>query len=185
LSFGSNEKDPVDEMKSLRKAADQGDVEAQYSLGVCYIKGKGVGRNLSEAIEWFSKAAEQGHAKAQTYLGMSNLSGVGVKTNPVEAVKWLNKASEQGETIAQMALAGCYADGNGITQNLIEAYKWAAIALAGDFFLSEGTADGFKIAKECSALLEKQMTSEQIAQAKQMAANFKPRSTANNSTFKP
>ena len=42
------------------KAAEQGDAEAQYNLGVMYENGQGVDVNYKKAIEWYEKAAEQG-----------------------------------------------------------------------------------------------------------------------------
>lgn len=50
------------------KAARQGDAEAQYNLGVCYRKGYGVEKDLTEAVKWLRKAADQGFAEAQDML---------------------------------------------------------------------------------------------------------------------
>ena len=46
-----------------RKAAEQGDADAQFNLGVMYAKGVGVPKDASQAVTWFRKAAEQGHAR--------------------------------------------------------------------------------------------------------------------------
>lgn len=43
-----------------RKAAEQGNSEAQYNLGVMYHYGQGVPQNQSVAKEWFSKACHNG-----------------------------------------------------------------------------------------------------------------------------
>ncbi len=53
-----------------RRAAAQGDVDAQNSLGLLYYTGKGVRRDHSEAKRWFQQAADQGHADAQNNIGM-------------------------------------------------------------------------------------------------------------------
>ncbi|MBQ2629204.1 MAG: sel1 repeat family protein, partial [Kiritimatiellae bacterium] len=39
-----------------RKAAEAGDAEAMYKLGLCYKEGKGVKKNGSEAANWFLKS---------------------------------------------------------------------------------------------------------------------------------
>ena len=52
-----------------RKAAGQGDAEAQYSLGWMYEQGKGVSQDYSEAAKWYREAAVQGDAEAQNNLG--------------------------------------------------------------------------------------------------------------------
>ena len=55
-------------VKWLRKGAEQGNAAAQYCLGQCYYRGKGVRKNYDEAIKWFRMAAEQGYNDAQTRL---------------------------------------------------------------------------------------------------------------------
>jgi len=43
-----------------RKAAEQGSSEAQYNLGVMYLKGQGVRQSKIVAKEWFKKACANG-----------------------------------------------------------------------------------------------------------------------------
>ena len=50
------------------KAAEHGNVVAQYNLGVCYYYGEGVNQDYSKAYALFTKAAEQGYAEAQDAL---------------------------------------------------------------------------------------------------------------------
>jgi TPR repeat protein len=57
--------DPVEAVRLLRRATEQGNAEAQYRLGVCYYNGKGVEQDYIEAIKWIRKAAEQNYAPAQ------------------------------------------------------------------------------------------------------------------------
>ena len=117
LSFAAN----IDELK---KAAEQGDAQAQYNLGICYANGNGVEKNFSEAVKWWRKAAEQGVALAQGNLGACYNLGYGVEKNPTEAVKWCRKAAEQGIAEAQFCLGACYALGDGVEKNPTEAVKW-------------------------------------------------------------
>ena len=49
-------------------AAEQGDVDAQYNLGLMYANGQGVSQDHKEAIKWHKLAAEQGNALAQGEL---------------------------------------------------------------------------------------------------------------------
>jgi TPR repeat protein len=51
-------------VKWLRKAADQGDADAQYLMGTKYTLDRGVARSDTEAAKWYKKAADQGHEKA-------------------------------------------------------------------------------------------------------------------------
>jgi TPR repeat protein len=50
------------------KAAEQGNVKAQYNLGVMYDTGAGVPRSHTQAVAWYSKAADQGDADAKRAL---------------------------------------------------------------------------------------------------------------------
>lgn len=47
-----------------RKAAEQGDAQAQYNLGLCYYLGDGLPHLQSEGEAWLKKAAEQGYQPA-------------------------------------------------------------------------------------------------------------------------
>ena len=108
-----------------RKAAEQGNALAQYSLGVMYANGPrfvclyrcGVARDDAEAVAWYRKAAEQGNADAQNNLGSMYATGRGVRRNDVEAVAWYRKAAEQGNALAQQNLERMSADGRGIPRD--------------------------------------------------------------------
>ena len=55
-------------VKLYREAAEQGDANAQYNLGMCYEYGQGVEQSYSEAAKLFRKAAEQGLDEAKQAL---------------------------------------------------------------------------------------------------------------------
>jgi hypothetical protein len=73
-----------------RKAADQGNANAQYNLGVAYDNGEGVLKDEAEAVRWYRKAAEQGNSLAQYNLAGAYINGEGVPKNEAEAYFWLN-----------------------------------------------------------------------------------------------
>ncbi len=54
--------DHVEAAKWWRKAAEQGDANAQCSLGMAYDNGTGVPKDSAKAVNWVRKAAEQGSA---------------------------------------------------------------------------------------------------------------------------
>ncbi|NOZ53254.1 MAG: sel1 repeat family protein [Gammaproteobacteria bacterium] len=70
--------------------------EAQYALGLMYIDGKDVDKDVNTAAQWFLKAARQDHLEAQYRLGEMYKNGVGVKSNSQEAKLWLSKAANGG-----------------------------------------------------------------------------------------
>jgi len=55
----------------FRKAAQQGDVYAQYNLAVMLLKGQGTPQDSEATFRWCRIAAEQGLAEAQARLGDS------------------------------------------------------------------------------------------------------------------
>ena len=59
------------------RAAEAGDADAQYRLGVMYEFGLEVPQDEAEAVAWYRLAAEQGHATAQYDLGFSYANGLG------------------------------------------------------------------------------------------------------------
>ena len=55
-------------MRWYRKAAEQGNDDAQYELGRAYYYGNGVEEDDAEAVKWYKKAAEQGNSDAADML---------------------------------------------------------------------------------------------------------------------
>ena len=123
LSFDRKCKEKVAAIE-CRKAAEQGDADAQYKLGKRYEDGNGVESNEVAAVKWYRKAAEQGDATAQYELGRRYATGKGVETNKAEAAKWTRKAAEQGHVDAQYFTGMNYKFGNGVVQDNDEAEKW-------------------------------------------------------------
>ena len=57
----------------FRKAADQGNADAQDNLGMLYENGRGVPKDLDKAAELYKKAADQGNQHA--IVNLTRLSG--------------------------------------------------------------------------------------------------------------
>ena len=53
-------KDAIEGVKWFRMAAEQGNSEGQYNLGVCYAKGCGVAKDNVTAYKWINLAAGSG-----------------------------------------------------------------------------------------------------------------------------
>lgn len=83
----------------LHKLAEDGDVEAQYQLGLrlenslhggAADRREAVGR---EAVEWFERAASSGHLMAMKSLAQIYVTGLdGVPPDPQKALYWQQKA---------------------------------------------------------------------------------------------
>lgn len=113
---------------SVVEAAESGDPEAQFRVGMAHATGRGRPRDDAAAAEWFARAALGGHARGQAYYGISLYRGIGGAADRAEAVKWLAKAAEAGEREAQSALGIAYYEGGGVEVNYLEAEKWWRLA---------------------------------------------------------
>ena len=109
-------------------AAEQGDAEAQFNLGVMYRDREGVPQDEAEAVRWFRLAAEQGLAVGQSNLGLMYAEGRGVPQDDAEAARWSRLAAEQGHASAQFNLGLMYATGRGVPQDDAEAVRWSRLA---------------------------------------------------------
>ena len=90
--------------EATQSIAEEGNAEAQYTLGEMYRRGQGVAQDYSEAARWWRAAAEQGHADAQYNLGVMYVNGDGVTQDYSESVRWFRSAAEQGDATAQFNL---------------------------------------------------------------------------------
>lgn len=118
------EKDYATAFRLFKPLAEQGNAEAQASLGLMYGLGQGVNKDFVEAFKWYRSAAEQGNSWAQANLGFAYVNGLGTKKDDKEAAKWLRSAALQGGTRAQEVLGAMYNQGRGVPQGHKEAVEW-------------------------------------------------------------
>lgn len=175
LENGTTREDGVKAFKYLRQAASQGHTEAQYQLSVCYDRGIGVRRNITEAAKWCQMAAFGGHAKAQSEIGYCYEYGQGVVRNIKEAVSWYEMASAQGNIEAKNNLAFCYQKGRGVHKDVKEAIRLYGEAAAGGHASAQYNlgycywyGEGVKIDKSRAIELFKQSADNGNAKAAQM-----------------
>ena len=80
-----------------KKAADTGNVEAQYYVATLYEQGATGTSDYGTAAQWYQKAAEQGHRQAAMNLGRLYDQGLGVPQDSQLAFSWMTKASGLGQ----------------------------------------------------------------------------------------
>lgn len=128
---GGNKKTGI---KWLRLAADSGDSNAQFYLGLCYVMGYGVEEDEEKAIKWLRRAAESGNVKMQLFFGKYLLDD-----HTKKATLWLTKAADAGDAMAQFLLAMCYMDGEGVEEDedkgMVLLYKAAKCGSASATFM--------------------------------------------------
>jgi hypothetical protein len=84
-------------LEELRKAAEQGDTNAQFALGSRYATGEDVPQDYAQAAQWFNSAAEKGHVVAQATLAAYYWSGLGVPKDITKAYFWSILARAGGD----------------------------------------------------------------------------------------
>jgi uncharacterized protein len=119
----------------LERAAQKGDADAQFWLGVAYEQGSFETINYREALNWLQKSARQGHPDAQNSLGQMYEDGEGVKQNYAMAAKWYRKAAEHvpnlgGAGQGRNNLGLLYLQGFGVPKDYVQAYFWFGLANA-------------------------------------------------------
>lgn len=116
-----------------KKAAEQGHVEAQYNVAVCYYNGDGTVTNYSEAAYWFEKSADNGKIKALTGLGLCYIK----KEDYEKAFRCFERAADEGDAEATGHLGYCYyrgfIEGFYLPRNPMKALElWRKAAEMGD-----------------------------------------------------
>ena len=78
----------------IRLKAYKGDPEAQFLMGMYYIKGEGVDSNPEIGVHWLRLSAMQDFRPAQRQLAECYSQGIGVDVNEKAAEYWYQKAEE-------------------------------------------------------------------------------------------
>ena len=104
------------------EAANRGNSQAQYQVGIMYARGQGVENDPKNALYWYRKAAEQDNADALFTLGDTYRFGeLGVSKNTAEAFDFYLKAANLGHAKAMSSLAYIYEK---ISGDKYEAAQW-------------------------------------------------------------
>lgn len=117
------------------------------------------------AIAELEPLAEQGNARAQYFIGTLYHYGYGMPRDPSKAAEWFQRAAVQGHTQSQYLLGLAYQKGEGVARDAVAAHMWLSVFAA--------TTDSYRdslYAKKAVRELEKNMKEEDVARAKQMAA---------------
>ena len=117
--------------RQFRLAADQGDVQAQYWVGMMEAQGVGTERNIERAACWIAAAAEQGQALSISLLGLMRIQHIGLPKNSNEGVRLIRKAAEQGMPKARYRLGYMYLKGNHLPPDAQQACIWFLLAYKG------------------------------------------------------
>ena len=104
-------------------AADRGDAESAYHLGVVYAEGRGVPQDPQRAFELLSRASDGGSRDATFALAQLYSAGIGVERDADRALELLNKAADAGQVVALFHLGMLHAEGRGVPQDPKRAFE--------------------------------------------------------------
>ena len=112
-----------------RKAADQGNPNAQFNLANAYYNGRIVRTDLLKAAKWYQRAAISGVPEAQLNLGFMYSRGKGVPKNYEVATLWYEAAAKRGNIKAQSNLGYRYCIGAGVQISFAQCAYWVKQAM--------------------------------------------------------
>ncbi len=120
------------EFRWFESAANQGDREALYRLGLFHERGIKTDPDPAMARHWYARAADLGHVLAQFRLASLFWEGVGGPVDSEGAARWFRAAAEQGMALAQFNLAVILDQGLASGADAVEAARfYEAAVLAG------------------------------------------------------
>lgn len=108
----------------LESAAQHGDADAAYQLGLLYLDVKNPEINNNEAARWLTYAMNHGVIFAKNELANLYLTGRGVEKNAAMALKLYQEGAAAGDDTAIYNLGLLYETGSGIKQNYALAAKY-------------------------------------------------------------
>ncbi|MDH3689087.1 MAG: SEL1-like repeat protein [Gammaproteobacteria bacterium] len=120
-------------LREFETLAVQGNVDAQFKLGLMYARAPGMPQNYHQALKWFRIAAEQGHASASLWLrlGQEHLAD-GVRAyyggDYETALSKFKPLAEQGNAMAQCLLGAMQHNGEGVPPNFQKGLRWLRLA---------------------------------------------------------
>ena len=154
--------------QAARTQAEQGNADAQFTLGVSCSTGNGHAQDLPQAAQWYRMAADQNHALAQFNLGLMFAGGQGVPTDYTAALHWINLAATSGDPGAQFFLGNrCHRasfdrKAANPAQLRAESYRWFSLA----------AAQGYKDSAAHCERLTINMSRAEVAEANERVAKY-------------
>ena len=108
-----------------------GNSEAQYALATMFKEGRGVPKDLNEAMRLMGQASVAGNLDAMVEYAIAQFNGTGIAKNEAAAAQLFLIAARRGSPIAQDRLARILMAGRGMPADATEAIKWHIVAKAG------------------------------------------------------
>jgi len=183
------------------KAANRGDVEAEYISGAMYQVGRGTTRDIPKSFHMLYGAAQKGKSTAESeqLIAQAFLLGTVIPKNIEKAIDWYSRASEKGNAEAQNELGFIYFSGREVEQDYKKTAKYfrqaallnhavaqynlgityyAGFGEENDLiksyaWLSLAASNGHQGAREILTNIEVSLTEEEITEAQTLSLELK------------
>lgn len=122
-------------LQKWKPLAENGNPEAQASIGNMHFQGKGLTKDVSEALRWWKKAAENGDSNLQQELGHDYYFGEkskGINRDFTDAAKWFQKGK------IKVALGSMFLEGLGVEKNVKEGKRLIEEGAKDNSFIKNG-----------------------------------------------
>lgn len=116
------EKDSIQAVAWLERAAANGFSDAYHNLGMMYKDGScGVRQDFDKAYSLFMKGAENGSTTCEYDAGFMLYKGLGCQQDYIKSVELFSKAAEADHSPSLYMLGLCYRNGYGVEQDTTRA----------------------------------------------------------------
>ena len=130
-----------------KKAAELGNKDGMYNLGLYYLNGIFVEQDDKTALYWLEKAANNGHSDAANDIGVYYHSSKNLRGKHFKAIKWYKCGAELGNKYSQCNLGWHYEYGMGCEVDLSLAKKYYELSA------EQGFEDAIKYLKRLNSKL--------------------------------
>jgi TPR repeat protein len=124
-----------------RMKAEFGDSGAQYSMGISYLDGAGVDKDIAEGVKWLKKCANNSsdsyHILACKKLAQMYTLGSGTSRDYVEARFWWEKLSRIDDSEAKLVLGLFYEYGISVDKDYRKSFSLYKSVVERDAYGSE------------------------------------------------
>jgi len=119
--------EPQDDERAFKLAflaAEAGLPAAQAEVGVRFIQGTGIAKNVTEGLSWLERAVNGGSPRAQRVVAIEHLPSGGLETNVARALELLHQSADQDYAPAFLTLSYMYLYGEGVERDLLTGEKY-------------------------------------------------------------
>lgn len=130
-----------------KKAAELGNIDGMYNLGLYYLNDLFVEQNDETALYWLEKAANNGHSDAANDIGVYYHNSKNLRGKHSKAIKWYKRGAELGNKYSQCNLGWHYEYGMACEVDLSLAKKYYELSA------EQGFEDAIKYLKRLNGKL--------------------------------